>query len=262
MSFVEVSKEFSEYGHKMKLLGVLVLADFFVSIVSLFILYISYISWAFIILQLYFVFSALKNIKYVAESLNNPNLHEYRFKWINGFIVRFIGGILTAIGGVSILAILLFSISIIFIIIFLIGLITTIVGAYFEWQAWRELILFFEQNRRMFPEMISYDARRGANYMKNAAICDMLFFLIITALIAFILRVAGYFKLAKLEDMKHITVQPEIYQPQPSQSLEQSIDQPIPIGISTTEVKYCPHCGSEISALAKFCGSCGSKLEQ
>lgn len=109
--------------------------------------------------------------------------------------------------------------------------------------------------------MISYDANRGANHMKNAAICDILFFLIITPFIAFILRVAGYFKLGKLEEMKHVKTQSEAYQPQPTQPIPQSTEQPTPAEFSTTQFKYCPHCGSEISGLSKFCGSCGAKLE-
>jgi len=267
MSYANINIEFSEFGRKMRMLGIILVLDFLLSLISVFVAYIGYISWVFTILELYFIFSALKNIRIVGDVMNNRNLHEYRSKWINGFVVRIIGGVLTTIGGVNLINILLYGGPTYLIGIFIVGIIITLIGAYIEMQAWKELIIFFQQNGGMFPQMISYNANRGSNNMKNAALCDILFFLIITPLIAYILRVLGYFKLAKLEETRDIQMQAKVpeYQPQPVyQPIQQSpyrTTSPQPAALSEESFKYCPHCGVKVEGHEKFCGTCGSKLE-
>ncbi len=250
MATANVNQEFAEFGRKMKAIGFIILFDFIISIIGSFLSFMSYISIVFGLAQLFFLFSALINIKTIGYALNNQNLLTYREKMIIGVVMGLFGSILLGIGIGSILFTLI-AIAPLFI-----GIVFAFIGGFIEMKAWQELLMFFEQNRSMFNERVSYDAIKGANYLKNAALCTLLSFLIITILIAFLLRVAGYLKLARLEESAYGQAHPPGVQHQ----YKPPAVQPTASPIGPSGVKYCQSCGEKLVGDEKFCGNCGSPI--
>ena len=155
-----------------------------------------------------FIIKFLVNINRINSKLNNRNLWGFSRNYIRFINGSFIGvvmisifiiytGILTEYSSWSpfYLRFTLVFIYIIFCFFF------TIVGV-FHIKAWRHLYIFFEENKKKFPEQIASDAVKGSIHMKDAASCFALAFLIIPIFIGFILYIIGLFKLSHLKKLE------------------------------------------------------------
>lgn len=232
-----------------------------------------YISFITSIVSLIFLFKALGIIKDINEEFKDSNLSEFRTKYLMSFLLTFIGTI-----GVAIVAIVmvfqimglgfmmdptgttmngsfggyedvyaLMNTIFTFIGIMLVFVVLIIIAAIFEMNAWKNLNEFFSRYRESFPPYVAQDAIDGTKNLKTAALCFLLFFLIITPIIGIILRIIGYFKLAKLKDLQLAEGHAQGYTPQPAAPVE-------------PDLKFCPHCGAMMEEGGKFCSKCGSKV--
>ncbi len=206
----EVNKEFSEFGSKMLILAILALISFVLGVIAYVIPAVQYVNWAVLVVSIVILIIALGNIKTAGEALdNNEKLSSFRSKIIVALILALIGTIFITVGLASIYAIINSGIDlgspeaiqgyISFGILILIGIVVLVVGAVFEIIAWGSLRDFFKNNLSMFPEGIGKNAETGCFLMKLGAIFNLT---LILALIGFILRVIGYFKLSKLKDLE------------------------------------------------------------
>jgi len=246
MSNIDVRNEFTEFGKKMKIVGIMT--------ILIFIPFLSFIG-------LIFGLMALGDIKKANNKLNQSSLENYRSKYINAIIIRIISTAISSIGTFysSNLAwnfiftpnpSLLISSAIITLITFVLN----IIAAVMEMDAWRSLTDFFNQNRPLFPSNIGNEAVDGSDKLRSAALMNILSFLIITILIGWILQIVGYFKLAKLEEItRYSDTTPTTTAP-----VEEVESQPT---TPTLELKYCPNCGAKVSGEGKYCVECGSELK-
>ncbi len=252
----KVMKEFQEFGSRMHIIAILSILTFVIPLVGL--------------IQLVFIFLALGNIRRIYYEMPNPHLMEFRSKYIISFIISLCGTTVMLIGTVSGVMSLIGLIRLPYnnlvirgvltamIVIIIIGVIFIIISGYIEYKAWENLMIFFENNRTMFPEMISKDAIDGARNLKTGTIFNMT---IILAIVGVILRIIGYFRLASLKKLYNTYDQPASaysYTAQPAvQTQAQSVMEKTPGGITN----FCIHCGTKIERDVKFCYSCGSHLE-
>lgn len=232
------------------------------------------------IIALIFLFLALGNIKIINYRLNSQYLDEFRSKYITSFILKMITTPILIVG--IILLIFPFGgwyfpyyywISIVIgVIPIIIAVVLFIVSYSFEMKAWENLRFFLEQNRSMFPEYLVRESIEGAEKLRTGALLNALGFLVITAIIGFILQVIGYFKLAKFENF-YISMPsgrgsvPQF--PAPPQAPVAPIppepqSRPSPYAVETkvvgTRPKFCPNCGAQLNEDGKFCSDCGSKI--
>ena len=149
MSKSKLNYEFSEFGSKMKKIGILSIFAFISSIIvnignmiSNILLPVRIITLVIQILILIFVFSALENSEEVNSMLNNRDLEEFRNKIYYGFILSIIGWVLFIIG------ILLISLYVLVLgfTFFIIGLIIVIISGIFRIIGWYGLENFFKTN--------------------------------------------------------------------------------------------------------------------
>ena len=253
MANENIIREFQEFGNRMNTIAILAILSFVIPFVG--------------IIELIFIFMALGNINRINQEMPNQNLMEFRSKYISSFIVSLIGLFIIFIGVFALIGVIPYIYSSYraimnlitgFIILLIISLILMIISAYMESRAWENLIVFFENNRQMFPEMIVMDVLNGARNLKTGAIIRAT---IIIAFVGVILQIIGYFKLASLGKLYDAYSQPITYQPQfnqpPVQVQPQSTFQPQMSGA----FNYCPHCGSQIKRAGNFCTSCGAELK-
>lgn len=214
------------------------------------------------ILYLIFMFSALKNIRLMYYSLNDQNLESFRIKMVSsitrGFLSIFSiipGGIFLAIGLVmpmqNYISIIIGS------LLLLLGFILMISSHAIERAAWKNLNAFLKENRQMFPEMALREVLEGTENLETGALLYSLFIFGITIIIGYILKVIGYFKLAKLSQLEiSIPMEPviEVVQSSP-QSSSLVLEQPSDI------VNFCPMCGAKVSQHGIYCAECGSKVK-
>ncbi|TFF63645.1 MAG: zinc ribbon domain-containing protein [Promethearchaeota archaeon] len=247
MASKDVNYEFSQFGSKMKKLGILSILGFIFGLLSNLFLVLGIINIIIIIISLAVLFSALGNAKEAGYILNNRLLHEFRSKIIKAFILYLIGLILFFGAMMAIIRARRPGIGIFFIVI---GVIILIIAAILRIQGWGRLLRFFEENMSMFPTNIGVDAQSGAKFLKYAGI---LFLTVILAFIGFILEIVGYFKLSSLTKLSGSTaVQPT---PQPVAQPTQTTTAP-----ATPPKKFCPNCGSPITGTERYCAACGSEL--
>ena len=248
MSNSSIMKEFYEFGRKMNTIGIL-------AIVSLIIPFLG-------IVELIFIFLALGNIKRIIQEMPNQDLSSYRSLYITGFLITFLG-ILVMVGGTVFLLFTSFyywSYGFLYTLIgiVIVGFILIFISAIIEYKAWDHLLLFFEQNKQMFPEMVLRDVTKGCKNLKLGALFRLT---LILAIVGVILQIIGYFQVSALRNIldmhgRQITpqLQAQTYQPAP-QVQQQPVAAPAPSG-----GRFCPYCGVKIKQEAKFCSSCGSKL--
>ena len=195
---------FEQFGSRMYLLMILTIANLILGIIAIWIEFVAIIV-AIIHIIIFFTFlSAIGNIKDAGDELNNQNLLAFRSKIIIALIILIIGWIFMAIGwiGIGIQLFLIREITpaiIIPITIIVIAVILIIIAAILTIQAWGRLETFFVNNMTMFPGDISEDAKKGAKYLKIAAILEIT---IIFNFIGPILKIIGYSKLASLSHVR------------------------------------------------------------
>ena len=201
MSKSKVNYEFSEFGSKMKKIGILSIFAFISSfvanignLISNILLPVRIITLVFQILILLFMFSALENSEEVNTIFNNRDLEEFRNKIYYGFILSIIGWVLFTIGVILIS----FYVLVLGFTFFIIGLIIVFISGILRIVGWYGLEKFFKTNLKKFPSNIGEDALSGAKLLKYGGFCHLLVF---TSFIGLILDVIGSFKLASLKDL-------------------------------------------------------------
>ncbi len=201
MSKSKVNYEFSEFGSKVKKIGILSIFAFISSfvanignLISNILLPVRIITLIIQIIILIIMFSALENAEEVNAILNNRDLEEFRNKIYYGFLISIIGWALFIVG----IVLISFNVLVLGFIFFIIGLIIVIISGIFRIVGWYGLEKFFKTNLKKFPSDIGEDALSGAKFLKYGAFCHLFVF---TSFIGLILDVIGSFKLASLKDM-------------------------------------------------------------
>ncbi|MFX0029042.1 MAG: hypothetical protein ACFE8B_07525 [Candidatus Hermodarchaeota archaeon] len=207
-----------------------------------------------------FVFIAMGSLKRVNYTLNNSSLHEFRSKYIRGFISRICGTVVLIIGGVNLALFFFFPTSFpmyislsIPIVLMISGIVFIYIGVAAEMKAWKNLKIFFENNFKMFPEDISNEAIMGCDKLRKGTLLSSLWFLIVPAIIGFIFQVKGYFMLGSLKKLSTIDT-PE------SSELQTVLPKPQPVNNLERKINFCPNCGSKLSGIGNFCAYCGSEI--
>lgn len=245
----DFTMDFVSFGQKMKIVGIMVILGILPFIGS----YLSIVGFIFGLL-------ALQDIKNANFKLNANFLEDYRSKYLLAVIFAVIGAVVSSIGSffpVDFYSLMYgnYSALIPMFTFTFVGWVINLIAGILEMNAWGSLMMFFDQNRNLFPAYIATEASDGTKNLKTAALMYILSFLIITIFIGWIMRIIGYFKLAKLEQ---IPAHPGVAaQPTP-------VSTPTSVSSPTTAQSgnnFCPNCGAAIKGAGKFCGECGSSLE-
>lgn len=256
----QILRQFGEFGKYIYYIAILI-------IISCCTFFIPYVGTVLSILQLIFLIQGLGVIKRINSTLNNQNLEEFRSKIILGMIITIVATaiIVAAFGAVLVSMTSRTGLLIILIGLILVAFIIMMIGAYLSMKAWESLNDFFTQNRNMFPNYLADEAIEGTKDLKNAALCTLLFFLIITLIIGFILQIIGYFKLGKMRELEYGTGQGyggPSYVGTPASLGESSYTPSVPPSMTPSDVTpmYCPACGARLREGVKFCPKCGSNI--
>ncbi|MFX1316507.1 MAG: hypothetical protein ACFE9T_11625 [Promethearchaeota archaeon] len=252
MSNISVRKEFHESGKYFRVAAILTIVSITAGIAGF--------------IAVIFIFIAMGCLKRANYTLNNSSLHEFRSKYIRGFILRICGLVVLIIGVVNIIFFFFFSTSFPFhislpsyislslpIILIMSGLVLIYVGVAAEMKAWKNLKIFFENNFKMFPADISEEAIKGCDKLKTGTLLISLWFLIVPAIIGFIYQVKGYFMLAGLNKLSS-------YDTPESSELQIALPTPQPVNNFERKINFCPNCGAKLSVLGNFCALCGSEI--
>ncbi len=246
MSNISVRKEFHESGKYFRVAAILTIVSITAGIAGF--------------IAIIFILIAMGCLKRANYTLNNSSLHEFRSKYIRGFISRICGMVVLITGVVNLVFFFFFSTSFPFyislylpIILIISGLVLIYVGVAAEMKAWKNLKIFFENNFKMFPADISDEAIKGCDKLKTGTLLISLWFLIVPAIIGFIYQVKGYFMLATLNKLSTDDA-PE------SSELQTTLPKPQPANNLERKIKFCPNCGAKLSALGNFCALCGSEI--
>ena len=176
MSNIGVNKEFHDFGKYIQVGAILTIVSITTGMAGF--------------IAMIFIFIAMRSLKRANYTLNNSSLHEFRSKYIKGFISRICGMIILIIGGVN-LALFFFiptsipiyiSLSIPTILI-ISGIVFIYVGVAAEMKAWKNLKIFFENNLKMFPANISEEAIKWCDKLKKGTLLSSLWFLIVPVII-------------------------------------------------------------------------------
>jgi len=250
MSNIDVRSEFYEFGKKMKIVGIMTI-----------LVIIPYIGSFLSFIGLIFGLMALGDIRNANNKLNQSSLENYRSKYISALVIKIISTAISAIGSFYtsnwvIDFVFTFNLAAIIsgAVILIITFVLNIIAAAIEMDAWRSLTDFFNQNRTLFPQHIAIEAADGSDKLRSAALMNILSFLIITILIGWILQIIGFFKLAKLEEITRYSDTTSIT----TAPVEEVASKPT---TPTSELSFCPNCGTKVSGQGKYCVECGSELK-
>lgn len=244
----KAKKDFTEFGERMHIIGIL-LAISFIPLVG--------IIMGFVILI--FVIKASGNIRSVAFDLDNKNLHEFHGKYIIGYILKIIGICLFFLGAFWVIRGALIP----FIITLISEIVCFVVGGIFEKKAWDNFNIFLKENQDLLPTDIEKNAINGSKNMNNAAICTIGGFLVIPLIVGYVFSLLGAFKLSSLTKLKSKDAQKTEGKPAKKQitaktpKTQTTAKTP---AISSTSKIFCPNCGSSVDRDIKFCGDCGSDI--
>ena len=201
MSKSKVNYEFSEFGSKVKKIGILSIFAFITSfvanignLISNILLPVRIITLIIQIIILIIMFSALENAEEVNAMLNNRDLEEFRNKIYYGFLISIIGWALFIVG----IVLISFNVLVLGFTFFIIGIIIFLISGIFRVVGWYGLEKFLKTNLNKFPSNIGADALSGAKFLKYGAFFHLLVF---TSFIGLIFDVIGSFKLASLNDL-------------------------------------------------------------
>ncbi|MHA2288646.1 MAG: zinc-ribbon domain-containing protein [Promethearchaeota archaeon] len=219
------------------------------------------------LIALFFIFSALGDIKVINYEMFNLNLKLFRKYYIRAAVVKMIG-IVSVIGGAIVLGISLgippvadefYIIGLpITITILVTGVILNILSSTIEMKAWENLKIYFMTNKSLFPENMRHNLIDGCDNLRNGALSWALGIFIIPAIVGWIIQAVGFFKLAKLNNLMYYEqAEPQVKKETP-QAPPSVVAQP---DINPVEIKdFCPNCGSELEKGGKFCPVCGSQI--
>ncbi|GAI72453.1 unnamed protein product, partial [marine sediment metagenome] len=87
MSNIGVNKEFHDFGKYIQVGAILTIVSITTGMAGF--------------IAMIFIFIAMRSLKRANYTLNNSSLHEFRSKYIKGFISRICGMIILIIGGVN-----------------------------------------------------------------------------------------------------------------------------------------------------------------
>ncbi|MFX1378549.1 MAG: zinc ribbon domain-containing protein [Promethearchaeota archaeon] len=246
MSNIGLKKEFHDFGKYIQLVAILTIVSITTGIAGF--------------IAMIFIFIAMASLKRANYTLNDSSLHQFRAKYIKGFVSRICGMVVLIIGGVNLA--LFFFISSPFpiyislsipIVLMISGIVFIYIGVAAEMKAWKNLKIFFENNFKMFPVNVSEEAIKGCDQLKTGTLLSSLWFLIIPAIIGFIYQVKGYFNLATLNKLS-------TYDAPESLDLQPAFHEPEIIKKSERKINFCSSCGAKLSELGNFCASCGSEI--
>jgi len=215
------------------------------------------------LVSLIFIIKALNSLTSANNSIQSQNLSIYISKFKTTTILRFIASLLLV--PVSIIPSMdidtfRWITFVPTISLFSAFLIMRIIAGVIEREAWRRFNEFSINELKRYPFLST--GQDASEKLDNAALCEILSFLLIPIFIGWIYRLIGYFKLADFEE-----ISAKKGEEQPESEQVQTAPQPTGKSRATQEITqekglFCPFCGEKIRKGAKFCGSCGSSLKK
>jgi uncharacterized membrane protein len=247
----KVKTDFTQVGHDFKIVAIMTIFETFMVIP------------VFNLVSLIFIIKALNSLTSANNSIQSQDLSVYISKFKTTTILRFIASLLlvpvSVIPSIDIDTFRWIT-FIPTIAIFSTFLIMRIIAGVIEREAWKRFNQFSITELKKYPFLTT--GQDASEKLDNAALCEILSFLIVPIFIGWIYRLIGYFKLADFEDIpaKKGEEQPKS---EPVQTATQRTGKSsVTEEITQEKGLFCPYCGEKIRKGAKFCGSCGSSLTQ
>jgi hypothetical protein len=191
MSNVHFMREFQEFGNNVYKLVILMALS---------------IPFPFLIIGILILMGKfLKNIKNANRLLNNNKLLYFYIKYKNSSIFRLVG--LTFSAGSIAAFVFSFIPPFIFnpwiiLIILISSLMILFAGSLSEVKAWEHLRDFFEENNKLFSQVVLNDIVEGCIKLRKGSLFYGLWFLIIPIFIGYGYQVSGFIKLSILKNIQ------------------------------------------------------------
>lgn len=269
----EVKGYYVQFGNYAFYIAITIIASIGLS-------FIPQMSTALTVLEFVLFILVLTYVKKISERIHNPVMEDFYSKLLVGVILLILGNILLSIYSSISAPFFNFqsaSTLISFAPIAAGGLILLFLGAIFQRIAWESAETFFALNDKTFPGTIGQEAAHGAHDLKTAMLMFILFFLVITLIIGFIMQIIGYFRLGsalrklrvyQAEEFQAQTVQPSSQTPkqpgftqdyQETTESDSNLEQEQSGGKAFP--KFCAKCGQRLMPGEKFCTRCGTRID-